>query len=96
MIDTCLGMIFNLEYIITAHISRHKISRVDELVHKHQAAVLIMVYHIFLMSRCFCLANLSKAGPEPATSATNEIFMQAKVRIGESLLLIIYKILEKG
>ena len=42
------------------------------------------------------LANICMAELELTTSATNEIFMQAKVRIGESLLLIICKILEKG
>ena len=42
------------------------------------------------------LVNIGKAEPKSAASATNEIFMQAKVRIGESLLLIIYKILAKG
>ena len=42
------------------------------------------------------LANIGKAELESTASATNEIFMQAKVRIGESLLLIVYKILAKG
>lgn len=42
------------------------------------------------------LANLCKAKPKPAASATNENFMLAKERIRESSLLIIYKILAEG
>ena len=42
------------------------------------------------------LVNRGKAEPKSTASATNDFFMQAKVRIGESLLLIICKILSKG
>ena len=42
------------------------------------------------------LANTGKAELELTTLDINEIFMQTKVRIGESLLLIVYKILAKG
>ena len=42
------------------------------------------------------LANVGKAEPKPTASATNEIFIQMKVRIGESSLLIICKILAEG
>ena len=42
------------------------------------------------------LVNIGKAETKSTASTTNEIFMQEKVRIGESLLLIVYKILAKG
>ena len=42
------------------------------------------------------LVEIGKAKLKPTASATNEIFMQAKARIGESSLLIICKILAEG
>ena len=41
------------------------------------------------------LFNRGKAEPKSTASATNIVFMQVKVRIGESLLLIICKVLTK-
>jgi hypothetical protein len=42
------------------------------------------------------LANIGKAERKPIAAATNEVFMLAKVRIRESSLLIICKILVEG
>ena len=42
------------------------------------------------------LVDRGKAEPKSTASATNEFFIKVKLRIGESLLLIIYKILAKG
>jgi len=70
-LDTCLDIIVTLDYFSIAHISRHENCRANELT--QQASSYHVHHDMFYISQepMSCVANISKAEPQPTDSATN-------------------------
>ena len=81
-LEVCLDAKFTLGCFKIVHISRHDNSR--ELA--QQASGYYVNHGVLHLSQqtMLSLVNIGKAEPKSIASATNEIFMQAEVRIGEN------------
>ena len=85
--DTCLDLIFILNWIIIAHIFRHEQTSGYQATHG--------VSHV-PQKPMVCLANISKAGLELTASATNETFSAGENENWRKPIVDHMQILAKG